>query len=89
MASRFTYTFWPILGLKKRLPSSFASLCCDAQQKILKQEYWINYSKGVHAMQHSAAQFPATSADIMEVWAQRALKQRAAFEAIAAYMCQR
>ncbi|WP_417421508.1 hypothetical protein [Halomonas sp.] len=40
-------------------------------------------------MQHSATQYSATSADIMEVWAQRALKQRAAFEAIAAYMCQR
>lgn len=39
-------------------------------------------------MQHSAMQYPAFSADIMEVWAQRALKQRAAFEAIAAYMCQ-
>lgn len=40
-------------------------------------------------MQHSATQYSATSADIIEVWAQRALKQRAAFEAIAAYLCQR
>nr|WP_290980585.1 hypothetical protein [Halomonas sp.] len=40
-------------------------------------------------MQHSVTQYPAISADIMEVWAQRALKQRAAFEAIAAYMCKR
>ncbi|MGO2245786.1 MULTISPECIES: hypothetical protein [Halomonas] len=37
-------------------------------------------------MQHSATQYSATSAYIMEVWAQHALKQRAAFDALAAYM---
>ncbi|MGO2149429.1 MULTISPECIES: hypothetical protein [Halomonas] len=38
-------------------------------------------------MQHSMTQYPATNADIMEVWAQHALAQRAAFDAFAAYLC--
>ncbi|WP_281274304.1 hypothetical protein [Vreelandella nanhaiensis] len=39
-------------------------------------------------MQHSTTQYPATSEDIMKVWAQCAQEQRAAFDALAAYMRQ-
>lgn len=37
-------------------------------------------------MQHSVNQRPTMEADILEVWGQRALQQRAALDAIEAYL---
>lgn len=37
-------------------------------------------------MQHSVTQSQALEVDVMEVWAQSAEQQRAAFDAVAAYM---
>lgn len=37
-------------------------------------------------MQHSATHVKTLDADVMEVWAQRARQQRAAFDAIKAYL---
>ncbi|WP_284041594.1 hypothetical protein [Vreelandella olivaria] len=39
-------------------------------------------------MQYSVTQNQAMKVDVIEVWAKRALQQRAAFDAIAAYMRQ-
>jgi hypothetical protein len=43
---------------------------------------------GVFAMQNASNQHPAMEVDVMEVWAKRAQQQRAAFDALAAYMRQ-
>ncbi|WP_263433574.1 hypothetical protein [Vreelandella aquamarina] len=40
-------------------------------------------------MQPSSSLYPAMRDDVMQVWAQRALQQRAAFDALASYMCKR
>ncbi|WP_263065945.1 hypothetical protein [Halomonas sp. 7T] len=37
-------------------------------------------------MQHSVTQGQAMEVDVMEVWAKSAQEQRAAFDAVAAYM---
>nr|WP_301011514.1 hypothetical protein [Halomonas sp.] len=39
-------------------------------------------------MQHSFNQGQAVEVDVMEVWAKTAQLQRAAFDAVAAYLCQ-
>lgn len=39
-------------------------------------------------MQHSVTQGQAVEVDVMEVWKTSAQLQRAAFDAVAAYMCQ-
>jgi hypothetical protein len=43
---------------------------------------------GVFAMKNTATQQPAMEVDVMEVWAKRAQQQRAAFDALVAYMRQ-
>ncbi len=40
-------------------------------------------------MQHSIPCYPAMRDDVMQIWAQRALQQRAAFDALADYMRKR
>ena len=42
--------------------------------------------RGINAMQHLITPAQALEADVMEVWAKRALKQRAALDAIKAYL---
>jgi hypothetical protein len=46
----------------------------------------LNPEKGVVTMQHSVNHGQTVEADIMEVWAQRARQQRAALDAIKAYL---
>ncbi|BBI49078.1 hypothetical protein HORIV_14990 [Vreelandella olivaria] len=42
--------------------------------------------RGINAMQHLVTPAQAFEADVMEVWAKRALQQRAALDAIKAYL---
>ncbi|BBI60016.1 hypothetical protein HSBAA_13220 [Vreelandella sulfidaeris] len=53
---------------------------------LYNNTFHVSPGKGVAAMQYSANHRQTMEADIMEVWAERAQQQRAAYDAIKAYL---